>query len=138
MEEALAQNGIEIKPGAIELLTYLRKKGIVTAIATATDMERATRYLKKIGLFDYFDRVISATMVKEGKPSPDIYQYACKQLGFAPEECIAVEDSPNGIKSAHDANCTVVMVPDQTEPDEELRELLYARVDTLADIMNLL
>jgi DNA helicase-2/ATP-dependent DNA helicase PcrA len=138
MEEALEQNGIEIKPGAVELLTYLREKGIVTAIATATDMERATRYLEKIGLYDYFDRVISATMVKEGKPSPDIYQYACEQLGFAPEECMAVEDSPNGIMSAYRAHCTVVMVPDQTEPDEELREMLYARVDTLADIMNLL
>jgi DNA helicase-2/ATP-dependent DNA helicase PcrA len=138
MEEALEQNGIEIKPGAVELLTYLREKGIVTAIATATDMERATRYLKKIGLYDYFDRVISATMVKEGKPSPDIYRYACEQLGFAPEECMAVEDSPNGIMSAYRAHCTVVMVPDQTEPDERLREMLYARVDTLADIMNLL
>jgi DNA helicase-2/ATP-dependent DNA helicase PcrA len=77
-------------------------------------------------------------MVKEGKPSPDIYQYACEQLGFVPEECMAVEDSPNGIKSAHGANCTVVMVPDQTEPDEAISEMLYARVDTLADIINLL
>jgi DNA helicase-2/ATP-dependent DNA helicase PcrA len=135
MEEALEQNGIEIKPGVIELLTYLRKKGIVTAIATATDMERATRYLKKIGLYDYFDRIISATMVKEGKPSPDIYQYACEQIGLAPEECMAVEDSPNGIMSAHLANCIVVMVPDQTEPDEHVWDMLDVRVDTLSDII---
>jgi DNA helicase-2/ATP-dependent DNA helicase PcrA len=138
MEEMLEKNGIEIKPGAVELLTFLRKKGIVTAIATATDMERATRYLKKIGLYDYFDRIISATMVKEGKPSPDIYRFACEQLGLSPEECMAVEDSPNGIISAHGAHCVVVMVPDQTEPDETLREMLYARVDTLTDIMNIL
>jgi DNA helicase-2/ATP-dependent DNA helicase PcrA len=135
MEEALEQNGIEIKPGAVELLTYLRKKGIITAIATATDMERATRYLKKIGLYDYFDRVISATMVEKGKPSPDIYQYACRQLGLAPEECMAVEDSPNGIMSAHLANCIVVMVPDQTEPDEHVWDMLDVRVDTLSDII---
>jgi DNA helicase-2/ATP-dependent DNA helicase PcrA len=137
MEKALEENGIEIKPGAIELLNFLRKNGIVTAVATATDMERATRYLKQIGLYDYFDRVISATMVKEGKPSPDIYRYACEQLGVAPKECMAVEDSPNGILSAHRAHCVVVMVPDQTEPDGQLREMLFARVDVLTDIMNL-
>jgi DNA helicase-2/ATP-dependent DNA helicase PcrA len=51
---------------------------------------------------------------------------------------MAVEDSPNGIMSAYRAHCVVVMVPDQTEPDEALREMLYARVDTLTDIMNIL
>lgn len=57
-------------------------------------------------------------MVAEGKPSPDIYLYACRQLGLAPEECMAVEDSPNGVMSAYRAGCKVVMVPDQTQPDE--------------------
>lgn len=137
MEEALERDGIGIKPGALELLSYLREKGIVTAIATATDMERATRYLKKIGLFDRFDRIISATMVKEGKPSPDIYRLACSELGLSPTECMAVEDSPNGIYSAYRAGCKVVMVPDQTMPDEELSKLLYAKVETLADIMRI-
>ena len=60
-------------------------------------------------------------MVEHGKPSPDIYQYACRQLALLPEECIAVEDSPNGVCSAYGAGCNVVMVPDQTEPDEALR-----------------
>ena len=138
MEEALARDGIRIKPGAVELLTFLRERGIITAIATATDMERATRYLKKIGLETYFDRIISATMVKEGKPSPDIYIYACEQLGLQPEKCLAVEDSPNGITSAYHAGCRVIMVPDQTEPEEELKALLSARVDTLSDLIGLI
>ena len=58
-------------------------------------------------------------MVAEGKPSPDIYLYACKQLGLAPEECMAVEDSPNGVMSAYRAGCKGVMGPDQTRPDEK-------------------
>ena len=77
-------------------------------------------------------------MVKEGKPSPDIYAYACRELGIAPEEAIAVEDSPNGIKSAHAAGCKAVMVPDQTEPDDEISQMLYARIDVLTDIEKLL
>lgn len=137
MEECLDREGIELKPGAVELLQWLRAHGIVTAIATATDLERATKYLKKVGLDGYFDRVISAVQVKEGKPSPDIYRYACEQLELAPEECFAVEDSPNGVMSAYRAGCKVIMVPDQTPPDEELSEKLYACVPVLTDIEGL-
>ncbi len=138
MEACLDKEGIALKPGAIELLKWLREHHIRAAIATATDMERTTKYLTKLGLREYFDEIISATMVREGKPSPDIYLYACEQLGRKPEECIAVEDSPNGVLSAYNAGCKVVMVPDQTKPDEELEEKLYACVEVLTDIEELL
>ena len=110
---------------------YLKEKKIQRAIATATDTERAARYLKQIGLYEYFDRIICANMVKCGKPSPDIYIYACQQLGLDPSACMAVEDSPNGVTSAYRAGCQVVMVPDQTKPDAELQKMLTACVDSL-------
>lgn len=138
MEPFLDREGLYTKPGAHELLQTLQKRRITTAVATATDPERAAKCLKEVGLYVYFDKLISAAMVKEGKPSPDIYLYACEQLGLAPDQCMAVEDSPNGVLSAYRAGCKVVMVPDQTEPDEELKKCLYARVDTLLDIEQLL
>lgn len=137
MEECLDREGIDIKPGAVELLSWLKEQHIRAAIATATDLERTEKYLTRLGLRQYFDQVISAAMVKEGKPSPDIYLYACKQLDRAPADCIAVEDSPNGVLSAYRAGCKVVMVPDQTQPDEELREKLYACVEDLRQIREL-
>ena len=126
MEEALDRDGIKCKPGAVELLKDLKKRHITTAVATATDLERP-----------YFEKLICATMVEEGKPSPDIYLYACKQLGLSPKQCMAVEDSPNGVLSAYRAGCKVVMVPDQTQPDAELKKCLYACVPTLAEISHL-
>lgn len=138
MEECLDREGIDLKPGVMELLTFLKEKGITRAIATATDLQRTEKYLGKLGIRDYFDELISATMVEYGKPYPDIYQYACKTLGKDPEDCIAVEDSPNGVISAYKAGCKVVMVPDQTQPDEELSAMLYAKCDSLADIIKLL
>lgn len=138
MEVCLEQEGIQPKPGAVELLEALREQGIITAIATATDLERTHKYLKMAGLTGYFDEIISATQVEEGKPSPHIYRYACEKLGLAPEECIAVEDSPNGVLSAYRAGCKVVMVPDQTEPGEELASCLYARRDSLKEVGALL
>lgn len=134
MEEYFNREGIRKKPGAEALLSELREKKITAAIATASDLERTERYLKRVGLLNYFDKLISATQVAEGKPAPDIYLYACSELGLSPEQCIAVEDSPNGVLSAYGAGLRVIMVPDQTRPDKELEKYLYACVDSLADI----
>lgn len=138
MEECLDREGIRRKPGALELVQRLRADGITTAIATATDPERTAKYLKLTGLEGYFDRLISATQVKEGKPSPDIYLFACEQLGLAPEDCLAVEDSPNGVLSAYRAGCKVVMVPDQTRPEEEMRKYLYAVAESLDEVYEII
>jgi len=138
MEEYLDRAGVELKPGAEECLKALKAKGILTAVATASDTERIGKYLTRTGIYGYFDRLISATQVPEGKPSPDIYLFACEALGLKPGECMAVEDAPNGILSAYRAGLKVVMVPDQTEPDEELRKLLYARIGSLSELPALL
>lgn len=138
MEKCLDENGIELKQGVIELLTWLKAHSIRTAIATATDLERTTKYLNKLGIIQYFDKIISATMVKEGKPSPDVYLYACEQMERKPQECFAVEDSPNGVLSAYHAGCKVIMVPDQTKPDSELDNKLYACVENISDVIGLL
>lgn len=138
MEECLDREGIRRKPGALKLVQRLRADGITTAIATATDPERTAKYLKLTGLEGYFDRLISATQVKEGKPSPDIYLFACEQLGLAPEDCLAVEDSPNGVLSAYRAGCKVVMVPDQTRPEEEMKKYLYAVAESLDEVYEII
>ena len=77
-------------------------------------------------------------MVKVGKPAPDIYAYACKELGLDPSETFAVEDSPNGVISAYEAGCRVIMVPDMDQPDEEVSKKLYRKVDKLLDIKSLI
>lgn len=137
MEQYIKEHGLHLKAGVVELLQFLKERKIQTAVATATDMERTKRYLTELGIIDYFDELVSATMVEFGKPAPDIYQFACKQLGRQPEECMAVEDSPNGVLSAYRAGCKVVMVPDQTQPDEETMKLLYAKKDSLLEICDL-
>lgn len=136
--DMIKEQGIPLKPGVKEILTWLREQKILTCIATANDYERTKGYLEKLGLFEYFDRIICSDMVKLGKPAPDIYAYACEQLGLHPKETFAVEDSPNGVTSAFLAGCNVIMVPDLTQPDEELNTKLYACVPSLLDIKTLL
>lgn len=138
MEAHLNQVGIELKPGALEILKYLKAQGVPTAVATATEPVRAKKYLTELGLYDYFDDVVSATTVSRGKPAPDVYTYTCRQLDKNPKECIAVEDSPNGVMSAYRAGCKVVYVPDQKDETEELRPYLYAKADWLFDLKRIL
>lgn len=138
MEECLDREGIRLKPGAVEILEELRRRGIPAAVATATPPERTEKYLKLTGIRPYFSQIISATQVREGKPSPDIYLFACEQLGLAPSECMAVEDAPNGVLAGYRAGLKVVMVPDQTQPDEELWKYLYGCVDSLDELTRFL
>ena len=138
VEELVREGGIPLKPGAKEILTWMREKGILTVLVTGNEYPKTERYLKKADLFGYFDKIICSNMVKVGKPAPDIYAYACKELGLDPSETFAVEDSPNGVISAYEAGCRVIMVPDMDQPDEEVSKKLYRKVDKLLDIKSLI
>lgn len=134
LREILEYRGIEKKPGVDEVLAVLKKEGLQTAVATATDIERASSYLSQIGVLEKFDRILSVSNVKNGKPMPDVYLEACRQLEKEPSKCIAVEDSPIGVRSAHAAGLKVIMVPDLTQPEEEIMPLLSGVAQTLPEV----
>ena len=135
MDEYISAHGIEAKRGAKALLQWLKANNIKTALATATAVDRATLYLDKVGLLEYFDVIASARMVKRGKPEPDIYLYAAGQLGLDPKDCLALEDSQNGVRSAAAAGCKTVLVPDLDNPENELSHLLYATACNLEEVI---
>ncbi len=95
-------------------------------------------YLKSVGVLDYFDVMVCGPMVENGKPEPDIYLRACELLKLNPSECLALEDSPNGIISAYHAGCKPVMIPDLSQPDEEILCLLYKKLNRLDCVIDLL
>ena len=78
--------------------------------------------------------IITGDMVEHSKPLPDIYLLACDRLGKRPEECYAIEDSPNGIRSAHAAGMHPLMVPDMIAPDEEMRLLSERIFESLHEV----
>ncbi|MBQ6387170.1 MAG: HAD family phosphatase [Ruminococcus sp.] len=138
MNAYVARCGIEAKPGAEELLVYLKENGCRVALATASAILVAERYLAQVGLLRYFDVVASAKNVAHGKPAPDIYLYAADRLALSPAECLALEDSPNGARSACAAGCKTVFVPDLDEPPADIRPLLYDVADGLTDVIRIL
>lgn len=138
MEEHIEKYGLETKPFVRETLTELRRRGYQTAVVTATAEDRAIQYLDMVGFIDLFDVIISASMVENGKPCPDVYRFACEKIGRKPEECLAAEDSPNGVQAAWSAGCHVVMVPDLTGPTEEVRKMTDYVAKNLSEIPGLL
>ena len=76
-------------------------------------------------------------MVEHGKPAPDIYLYAAEKLKLAPKDCIALEDSPNGIRSANAAGCKTVMVPDLDQPSDDIKPLLFDIANGLEDVIRI-
>lgn len=138
MDAYIDIHGVDLKPGIRELLNYLDEQGIKAAIITSSPIERVRRYLGPHGLLARFECLCSGAEVAHGKPEPDIYLYGAACLGLKPEECIAIEDSPAGVLSAYRAGCLTVMVPDLDQPDGETEKLLFAKADSLEDVIKLL
>ena len=138
MDAYVAQHGIAVKPGIYELLDYMDEHGIAAAITSSSPMAFIERHLSDADLLHRFQKLCSGHAIPNGKPAPDIYLLGAKELGLKPEECLALEDSPTGILSAYRAGCLPVMIPDLDQPEEETQKLLFAKADSLTDIISIL
>ena len=138
MDAFVAREGGAAKEGIYHLLDALDQRGIRRAITTSSPLARIESYLTPLNLFHRFQKIVTAYDVPKGKPEPDIYLKGAEILGLRPEECLALEDSPAGILSAHRAGCLPVMIPDQDQPGDATLALLYAKADSLTDIIGLL
>ena len=126
MEAYIDAHGVEPRPGMLRALEAMRARGLSIALATATDVSRARKYLRMVGADGYFDAMVCSSMVPRGKPAPDVYEEAVRRLGVAPCEAVAVEDAPSGVRSAHAAGLVTVMIPEADGPDNALRALCAA------------
>ena len=138
MSAYVEEHGIAPKPGIYELLDYLDAAGIPAAIASSSPLDAIEKHLSAVNLLHRFRKVCSAHSIPNGKPAPDIYLLAASELGLDPKDCLALEDSPTGILSAYRAGCLPVMIPDLDQPDEDTENLLFAKADSLTDIIDIL
>lgn len=137
VESHAKEHGYELKPGVKELLVFLKEKGIKIALATSTEKTRATMFLEPHGVLEYFDKMIYGDMISKGKPEPDIYLTACRELGLEPSEVIGVEDSKNGVISSHKAGLLTVLVKDLIPVDDVIKENADYIFDNIISIKDL-
>ena len=138
MEAYIARHGVAEKPGIRELLALLKEKNIPCAITSSSSIPVIRRHLGNLGLLDGFTALCSGVDVPKGKPAPDIYLHGAAAIGVAPENCLAIEDSPAGVEAAWQAGCMTVIVPDQDQPDDLTLSRCFAKADSLLDVMELI
>lgn len=133
-EQYLKDNGVPVKKGLRELLSYLKTHRYTVVLSTSTSENEALRLLKMADVEKYFDHLVFGNMVEKSKPEPDIFLEAVRRAYTKPENCLVLEDSPNGVRAAHAAGCHVVMVPDMVPATEELRTMTDDVVESLEDV----
>jgi len=117
------EHGVPIKPGLYELLNTLKEYNLPVCVATGTARETAEMYWEKTGVKPFFSATICGGEVERSKPDPQVFLLAAEKVGVPPEECMVIEDSPNGLHAARAAGCYTVMVPDESQPDDELLKI---------------
>ncbi len=118
----LYERELELIDGIPELLQSLEQRHIETALASGSPMKVIEFVLKKFSLSDIFRIKVSGDCVENGKPHPDIYLETARRLEVAPGECVAIEDSINGIVSAKKAGMRCIAVPDPRIVPEDYPE----------------
>lgn len=130
----VSKNGLPVMKGAYDILSYLQTTSLKIGLASSSRTENVYRHIREHDMEKYFEVIICGDTIEHSKPEPDIYLKACKAIGVSPDRCIAIEDSPNGIRSAHAAGMLPIMVPDQVQPTEKIEKLLYRKFDSLIEV----
>lgn len=130
--------GMPMKKGVTDILGYLTSKKYKIALASSTSTKSVMHHLNDTKIKDYFDVIVCGDQIEQSKPEPDIYLKAAKLLGLAPEVCYAVEDSKNGLLSAHRAGCQVIMVPDLWQGDDEVDSFILAKCSDLNEVIGVI
>ena len=120
---ALIPEKVKAKPGALEIIEYVADLGVPYCIASSSPQSIIDATVVSQGWTDLIPHTYSANVVPLGKPAPDIYLYAAKQLGVDPAGCLALEDSPAGSRAAVAAGMTCYAVPDGHSDPAQFREI---------------
>ena len=123
---AASERSLELMTGVEEILNFFQTSGVKMAVASSAPVAVIEKNLTRANLRGYFEVLVGGDKVTNGKPAPDIFLLAAKELNLAPNDCYIFEDSLNGIRSAAAAGGVAIMIPDQVQPTEEIKKLCAA------------
>ncbi len=130
----ITSKALPIKAGVIELLDDAKARGLTIALATSTHYQLACLKLKNAELFDYFSHIVAGDHVEKSKPHPEIYLRAAQQVKFDVKQCLAFEDSENGVLAAFNAGLKVIQIPDLVEPSAKMQQLGHSIKSNLTKV----
>lgn len=114
----IEKEGMPLKPGVLEMLQTLDETGLQKLIASSTPRSSALAMLELAGIAGRFDGDVFGDEAGRRKPHPDLYLKIMEQQGLKPEECVIIEDSPNGVRAGYAAGVRVLGIPDTVSLEE--------------------
>jgi HAD superfamily hydrolase (TIGR01509 family) len=117
------RHGVKTMPG-IHALLERTKKGFLLALASSSPQDRIDFFIDKTGLRNYFSAIISGSIIENTKPAPDIFLLTAEKLRVKPDQCVVIEDSPNGVKAAKSAGMRCIALKNPNIPETELRKAM--------------
>jgi len=136
--EQMAQTDLRLKPGLLEILSFLDANDMPTAIVTSSSHPTVDSHLAALGIQGRFKTVVAFGDYSAGKPHPEPYLLASERIGLHISECVALEDSHNGVLSASSAGAMTVMVPDLVEPSHHIRDRCECVLRDLHEVQTLM
>ncbi len=123
---AASERTLELKAGSVEILEFFKAENISMAVASSAPVAVIERNLTRSNLRGYFKALVGGDRVSNGKPAPDIFLLAAKEINLEASDCYIFEDSFNGIRSAASAGGAAIMIPDTVQPTAEIKNLCAA------------
>ena len=105
-------------PGALELVISVMAAGVKTGLVSSSPKPLVELASEKLGLSRHFELIMSGDQVLRGKPAPDIYIAAAKNLGVTPQNCLVIEDAPHGVAAAKGAGMCCLAISSSVSVDE--------------------
>ncbi|BCZ44798.1 hydrolase [Clostridium gelidum] len=132
--QAVKEGQVPMKPGAKEILNFLKENNFKIALATSAKKDRMMMQLKIGKIENKFDAIVCGDDITNSKPDPEIFLKAAQKLSVNPENCVVVEDSPSGIKAAYSAEMMGLHVEDLKKADEEILKYCHKSFKNLLEI----
>lgn len=120
------EKNLELMAGVEEILSFFKSEGLVMAVASSAPVEVIEKNLTRSNLRGYFNALVGGDLVLRGKPAPDIFLLAAEKINLPASDCYIFEDSFNGIRSAFASGGAAIMIPDQVQPNDEIKNLCTA------------
>ncbi len=111
---------IYLKEGVEDLIALFKNKGLKLGIGTSNSHTLTKEILRKHGIYEYFEAIVTSCEVEKGKPQPDVFLKVAELLNVSPEQCIVFEDTYAGVLAAKRAGMKVIAVEDEASlPNKE-------------------
>jgi mannitol-1-/sugar-/sorbitol-6-/2-deoxyglucose-6-phosphatase len=124
----------EAREGAAHALDFFRRRGLRVALASSSAYRLIGAVTERLGLAGWFEVVYSAEEEEYGKPHPGVYLTTARRLEVAPVDCLAIEDSFNGVLAAKAARMKCVVVPEPVQRHDPRFSIADVLLDSLADV----